>query len=148
MNVGSHAEFDGAARRRFYVIWKTLGGGADILPPPSVRGLNSSVHRRIVCQMTFLPITSHIIKILLRKWYHSVPLEQPRRMICNINPRTDGEGADIHPPLRFFPDSVKTAGRSAAKFNIDYFEFNMTFIAHTTQKCGPHTCKGQVTRSR
>ena len=32
-----HANFGGAARRRFYAIWKKPQGGADI--PPSVRGL-------------------------------------------------------------------------------------------------------------
>ena len=36
------------------------------------------------CLITFVPITGHIIKIQLPKWHHSVPLEQPSRLICNI----------------------------------------------------------------
>ena len=48
-----------------------------------------------------------------------------------INPRTDGGGQiTALPPLRFFPDSVKTAARSAAKFGMTI----PTFIAHITRK--------------
>ena len=47
-----------------------------------------------------------------------------------INPRTDGGGVYPPPPLRFFPDSVKTAARSVAKFGMTI----LTFIAHITRK--------------
>ena len=47
-----------------------------------------------------------------------------------FNPRTDGGGGGISaPPPEFFPDSVKTAARSAAKFGITI----PTFIAHITR---------------
>ena len=37
--MNSHAKFRGAARRGFSVIYEKPPGGADIRPPPSVRGL-------------------------------------------------------------------------------------------------------------
>ena len=38
----SRSKFGGAARRRYYAVWKKLTGGVDIRPPvPSVRGLNA-----------------------------------------------------------------------------------------------------------
>ena len=53
-------------------------------------------------------------------------------MITVFNQRTDG-GAVIRPPPRFFPDSVKTAARRAAKFGMTI----PTFIAHITRKFDP-----------
>ena len=48
-----------------------------------------------------------------------------------LNQRTDGMGGGrISAPLRFFPDSVRTAARSAAKFGTTI----STFIAHITRK--------------
>ena len=38
--MNSHAKFRGAARRGFSVIYEKPPGGADIRPPPSVRGLS------------------------------------------------------------------------------------------------------------
>ena len=39
--MNSHAKFRGAARRGFLVIYEKPPGGADIRPPPSVRGLKT-----------------------------------------------------------------------------------------------------------
>ena len=50
-----------------------------------------------------------------------------------INPRTDGGAVIRPPPPRFFPDSVKTAARSAAKLVMTI----PTFIAHLPENFDP-----------
>ena len=52
------------------------------------------------------------------------------RILARCLTRAPTGGADVRPPPEVFPDSVKTAARSTAKFGMTI----STFIAHITRK--------------
>ena len=108
----------------------------------SVKELNPSAISKSTEIWEFLaPIPQTVtfffcLLVISNPWmHHQVLLSDVSVQTClftlYVNLRTDrGGGGYPPPPLRFFPDSVKTAARSAAKFGMTI----PTFIAHITLK--------------